>query len=90
MTTVNLGFWGLTDPSLLINISSVPQPALNNRKIDVIVGGVLGGSSAVNGMQVVRGQREDYDRWGSYFGRRSEWSWDGLLPYFQKVSRESP
>ncbi|KXX82172.1 Pyranose dehydrogenase [Madurella mycetomatis] len=85
VTTVNLGFWGLTDPSLTINISSVPQTALNNRRIDVIVGGVLGGSSAVNGMQVVRGQREDYDRWGSYFGKRSEWSWDGLLPYFQKA-----
>lgn len=88
MTTVNLGFWGLTDPTLTFNISSVPQTGLNNRKIDVIVGGVLGGSSAVNGMQVVRGQREDYDRWGSYFGEGSDWSWDGILPYFQKASEK--
>jgi choline dehydrogenase-like flavoprotein len=51
----------------------------------VIGGQMLGGSSGVNGMQVVRGQREDYDRWGSYFGKKSDWSWDGLLPYFKKV-----
>lgn len=46
---------------------------------------MLGGSSGVNGMQVQRGQKEDYDRWGSYFSDNSEWSWDGLLPYFKKV-----
>ena len=85
MTTVSLGFWGLLDPSLTFNIPSVPQPNLNGRSIPVIVGKVLGGSSGVNGMQVLRGQKEDYNRWGSYFRKNSAWSWDGLLPYFKKV-----
>jgi choline dehydrogenase-like flavoprotein len=40
-------------------------------------------------MQVHRGQKDDYDRWGSYFGQPSQWSWDGLLPYFKKVSRKA-
>jgi choline dehydrogenase-like flavoprotein len=85
VTTVSGGFWGLIDPTLTFNISSVPQAGLNNRTIAVIGGQILGGSSGVNGMQVLRGQREDYDRWGSYFGKKSDWSWDGLLPYFKKV-----
>jgi choline dehydrogenase len=90
VTTVSGGFWGLIDPTITFNISSVPQTGLNNRSVAVIGGLVLGGSSGVNGMQVLRGQREDYDRWGAYFGKKSEWSWEGLLPYFQKVWSRIP
>ena len=86
MTTVSSGFWGLLDPTLTFAFDSTPQEALNNRTFIVRGGMILGGSSGVNGMQVVRGQREDYDRWGQYFGRNSGWSWNSLLPYFRKVS----
>jgi choline dehydrogenase len=34
---------------------------------------------------VERGQKEDYDRWASYFGRQSSWGWDDVLPYFKKA-----
>jgi len=85
VTTVGLGFFGITDPSLFFNFTSVPQPGLNGRKIDVIAGQILGGSSGVNGLQVHRGQKEDYDRWGSYFGPKSSWSWESVLPYFKKA-----
>jgi choline dehydrogenase-like flavoprotein len=85
---VAFGYLGLIDPSLSYNFPSVPQTNLNGRTVGVIAGMMLGGSSGVNGMQVHRGQREDYDRWGSYFGKKSEWSWDGLLPYFKKVPGE--
>ncbi|KAK3372256.1 GMC oxidoreductase-like protein [Podospora didyma] len=85
ITTVAFGFQGLLDVTNYFNFPSQPQVNLNNRSIGVIVGGVLGGSSAINGMQVMRGQKEDYDRWGSYFSARSPWSWDGLLPYFKKA-----
>ncbi|KAB5539476.1 GMC oxidoreductase-like protein [Coniochaeta sp. 2T2.1] len=85
VTTVAFGFLGLIDPTLNFNHSSVPQPGLNGRSVDVIVGKMLGGSSGHNGLQVHRGQKDDYDRWGSYFGKGSSWSWDGLLPYFKKA-----
>lgn len=85
VTTVGMGFLGLTDPTLSFIFPSVPQPGLNGRTIDVRAGQMLGGSSGINGMQVHRGQKEDYDRWGSYFDKRSPWSWDGLLPYFKKA-----
>lgn len=46
---------------------------------------MLGGSSGVNGMQVHRGMKDDYDSWGAFFRCDGGWSWDGLLPYFKKA-----
>lgn len=65
---------------------SAPQTNLENRRFPVMAGNLVGGSSAVNAMMTVRGTSEDYDRWGSFFGEGSSWSWEGLLPYFKKVT----
>jgi choline dehydrogenase-like flavoprotein len=67
------------------HINSVPQPNLNNRSIVVTVGNLVGGSSAINAKLTIRGTSDDYNRWGSFFGKDSSWSWEGLLPYFKKV-----
>jgi choline dehydrogenase len=40
---------------------------------------VLGGSSSINGLVHIRGQREDYDGWGV-----PGWTFGDLLPYFRK------
>jgi choline dehydrogenase len=45
-------------------------------------GKVLGGSSSLNGMLYVRGQSADYDGWRQ-MGNEG-WSWDDVLPYFEK------
>lgn len=55
---------------------------LAGRRIDWPRGKVLGGSSALNGLLYVRGQREDYDRWAA-LGNRG-WSYAHVLPYFKK------
>ena len=69
----------------MYSINSVPQTNLHNHTIGVLAGKVVGGSSAVNAMMTVRGTTEDYDRWGQFFGDDSDWSWEGLFPYFRKA-----
>jgi choline dehydrogenase-like flavoprotein len=81
---------GMSDPTLMYNINSVPQTNLQNRTIQVLAGKVVGGSSAVNAMMTVRGAAPDYDRWGSFFGDNSRWSWEGLLPYFRRALTFAP
>jgi choline dehydrogenase len=58
---------------------SEPEPALNNRRIFTPRGKVLGGSSSINGLVYIRGQREDFDGWGI-----PGWGFDDLAPYFRK------
>lgn len=66
------------------NISSVPQLGLNNRSIPVVVGKLVGGSSAINGLQSFRGTKEEYDLWAQVGGNGSTWDWNGMLPYFKR------
>ena len=61
---------------------TVPQPGLNGRKGYQPRGKALGGSSAINAMLYVRGQRQDYDEWAN-LGCEG-WDWDSILPYFLK------
>ncbi len=58
-----------------------PEKHLNDRRIDLPRGKVLGGCSAINGMVYIRGQREDFDRWAAL--GNSGWSFAEVLPYFR-------
>jgi len=61
---------------------TVPQPGLNGRRGYQPRGKVLGGSSSINAMIYLRGQREDYDHWAAL--GNPGWSFDELLPYFKR------
>ena len=67
---------------------TVPQSHLDNREIWYPQGRTLGGSSAINAMIYIRGQREDYDGWADATGDPS-WSYDRVLPYFKKSEDNS-
>jgi 4-pyridoxate dehydrogenase len=59
-----------------------PQETMAGRRIECARGKVIGGSSTINAMAYVRGNRGDYARWASY-GLRG-WSYEDVLPYFRK------
>ena len=61
-----------------------PEPGLHGRSLRYPRGKVLGGSSSINGMIYMRGQRRDYDGWGAGDGHGANpgWGWNECLPYF--------
>ncbi len=62
---------------------SVPQKHLNNRRMNVNRGKALGGSSAINSMVYIRGNRKDYDGWAAL--GCAGWSYDEVLPIFKRM-----
>ncbi len=60
-----------------------PNTGLRGRKLYNPRGKMLGGSSGMNGMVYIRGDRSDYDAW-SALGNEG-WSYNELLPYFRKA-----
>jgi choline dehydrogenase len=61
-----------------------PEPGLNGRAINYPRGRVLGGSSSINAMLVLRGQARDYDEWAQVTGDDG-WAWRNVLPVFMRV-----
>lgn len=59
-----------------------PQTKVENRRIFIPRGKVLGGCSSTNAMAYVRGNPNDFDHWAS-LGNKG-WSYKELLPYFKK------
>lgn len=60
-----------------------PQSGLNNRKIYIPRGRVVGGSSSINSMIAIRGNPSDYDSWAAQ--GLPQWGYESLRPYFRKI-----
>ena len=62
---------------------SQPEPHLNNRRLVVPRGKVIGGSSSINGMVYVRGHPKDFDHWRD--SGADGWGAADVLPYFRRM-----
>src|SRR5271163_281758 len=77
---VPLGYLQLPRTEIDWDYSTAPEPECRNRRIPLPRGRVLGGSSSINAMIYIRGNRLDYDEWGM-----PGWSAADLMPYFLKA-----
>jgi choline dehydrogenase len=77
---VPLGYLQLGATEVDWDYHSAPEHECNGRRITLPRGRVLGGSSSINAMVYIRGNRRDYDEWGV-----AGWSAADLLPYFIKA-----
>ena len=71
------------DPAVNWNFRAEPDPGLAGNADHWPRGKLLGGSSSINAMVWVRGQRADYDAWAA--AGNAGWSYDDLLPLFKAV-----
>jgi choline dehydrogenase len=77
---VPLGYLQLAGTEVDWGYTSAPEPGCGGRRVSLPRGKVLGGSSSVNAMVYIRGNRCDYDEWNA-----PGWGWDDLFPYFLKA-----
>lgn len=71
------------DPKVNWKFQTEPEPNMAGRQVYWPRGRVLGGSSSINGLIVIRGQKEDYDSWDAQ--GCPGWSWNEVQPYFVKL-----
>jgi choline dehydrogenase len=64
------------------DFESEPEPALGGRRTYLPRGRVLGGTSSMNTMLYVRGNRADYDAWAE-LGAEG-WGYEDVLPFFKR------
>ncbi|KAK7868159.1 hypothetical protein R5R35_003034 [Gryllus longicercus] len=85
-TEVPALFFGLTnspvDWAYKMEPSANHSRAFRERRCPCPRGKMLGGTSALNAMMYIRGNRHDYDEWEAL--GNPGWGFEGVLPYFKK------
>ena len=80
---IPVGYYrNMFNPRMSWGYETEPNKALHGRRVPFPRGRVLGGSSSINGLVYVRGQREDYDHWRQ-LGNEG-WAYEDVLPYFKR------
>ena len=85
--SVPAAFYKLFKSDVDYAFHTTPQAHMQNREMYLPRGKVLGGSSSINAMIYIRGNKQDYKEWAA-LGNRG-WSYEEVLPYFKKSENQS-
>jgi choline dehydrogenase len=81
------GFYrNIYHPRITWQFETEPVPGLDGRRVSWPRGKVLGGSSSINGLIYIRGQKQDFDYWRQL--GNVGWSFDDVLPYFRRAENQ--
>jgi choline dehydrogenase len=81
------GFYrNIFNPQITWVYETEPLEALGGRRMQWPRGKVLGGSSSINGLIYIRGQKQDFDHWRQL--GNTGWSYDDVLPYFRRAEHQ--
>ena len=75
----------VSNPLYTWQFKTEPGEGSGGRRISVIQGRTLGGSTAINGLNYNRGQAADYDGWANV--GNPGWGFADVLPYFKRSER---
>ncbi len=78
----------MKNPRVTWDFQTKPDPRLGNRTMSFPRGKVIGGSSAINGMQWARGLPHDYDGWRDL--GCTGWGWADVQPLFERIEHFDP
>ncbi|KAK2597421.1 hypothetical protein QQS21_005969 [Conoideocrella luteorostrata] len=67
---------------------SVPQANASNRVIPFNAGKGVGGTSLINGMTYIRGDKAQFDAWEAL--GNAGWNWETMLKYYKKLEKIFP
>src|ERR1043166_9664546 len=73
----------LTDRKFVWPFQTEPEAELFGRQIYTPRGKLWGGSSSVNGLALVRGEPEEFDRWRDW--GNGGWGFEDIFPYYKKL-----
>ena len=76
-------FRSINNPSVSRHFATTPGEGTAGRSIDWPRGKVVGGSSSINGLIFIRGQKDTFDEWAA-LGNKG-WSSADVLPYFRRL-----
>jgi len=81
------GFYkNVFNPDITWVYETEPVEGLGGRSIQWPRGKVLGGSSSINGLIYIRGQKQDFDHWRQL--GNAGWAFDDVLPYFRRAEHQ--
>ncbi|KAH6658076.1 glucose oxidase [Truncatella angustata] len=78
-----LGFMTAFNTSIDWAYDIIPQASLGGRNMQYHAGKAWGGTSTINGMTYLRGDRAEIDAWEAL--GNTGWNWDALWPHYKGV-----